>query len=91
MELEYKNSFVRDLDNIVNRQLNREVENIIQRIKSADEIHHIPRTKHLRNRMRGYKIELRVQTKIYWILCEVFGNKMILVQVKSEKWCKKNL
>ena len=91
MELTSHNSFYRDLDNTSNRELHHAIEHLSNKIRSAHSIVQIPGMKPLRNHAYGYKIELKVQSKIYWILCEAFHNKLIFVRLKSEVWCKKNL
>ena len=91
MELLFRNSFYRDWDELGSRNLNRAIQEISVRIKKIDTISQIPRMKQLRRSDYEYKIELRVQTKIYWILCDVSGNKIIFIRIKSETWCKKNI
>lgn len=92
MELRYRNSFYRDLDKIANRELRREIEKLILRISHAHVVSSIPRMKQLRNcNIYEYKIELRVQTKKYWILCDVHSTRIIFTRIKSESWCKANL
>lgn len=91
MELITKKSFLRDWDNIGGKGLNSAIEDLAKRISKADSVSQIPRMKHLRNGVRLFKIEIRVQTKIYWIICDVLSNKVQFVRVKSETWCKKNL
>lgn len=92
MELIFKNSFFRDLDKISNRELGRELEKLIHKITQARSSTSIPRIKHLRrSKEYEFKIELPVQTKIYWVLCDTIGNKITFIRIKSEAWCKNNL
>jgi len=92
VELKYRNSFFRDLDNISNRELSRNLENLIIKIQEAHTIGSIPRLKKLkRTKAFEYKIELQVQTKVYWILADVYSEQLEFVRIKSEAWCKKNL
>ncbi|MCG3166762.1 MAG: hypothetical protein POELPBGB_02544 [Bacteroidia bacterium] len=91
MELNIKNSFFRDWDNIDNKGLNRAVELIVQQVKKANMPSDVHRMKKLKGYTNKYKIEIRVHTKIYWILCESLGNKVMFYRLKSEDWCKKNL
>jgi 23S rRNA C2498 (ribose-2'-O)-methylase RlmM len=91
VELIIKKSFLRDWDNIGSKDLNRAIGDLVRRISHAHSITEISRMKHLRNRANRYKIEIRVQSKIYWIVCDVLNNKMRFVRIKSESWCKKNL
>ena len=91
MELRIRNSFFRDWDNISSRALNSEIETIIKIVKATNIVSGIPRMKKLINYSNKYKIELRLHTKIYWILCEKHGNKIDFYRIKSENWCKRNL
>jgi hypothetical protein len=92
MELRYRNSFFRDLDNISNRALGRTIENLIQKIEIADSPIGVPRLKRLKwTREYECKIELQVQTKTYWILADIHGKQLQFVRIKSEAWCKANL
>ena len=91
MELITKKSFLRDWDNIGNKGLNNAIEDLSKRIAKATSVTQIPRMKRLRNGAHQFKIEIRVQTKIYWIICIVLSNKVQFVRIKSETWCKKNL
>ena len=92
MELTYRNSFFRDLDNIGSREPSRQIEKLIQQIGKADSISSIHRIKQLkRSKEYEYKIELHVQTKIYWILCDVYNKRIEFIRIKSEVWCKNNL
>ena len=91
MELLFRNSFYRDWDELRSKNLNKAIQEITHRIKRMDSISQIPRMKQLRRSDYEYKIELRVQTKIYWILCDANGNKIIFTRIKSETWCKKNI
>ena len=91
VELISKNSFYRDWDDLKSKSLNRAIQDISMRIKQVHSITQIPRMKQLRCSQYEYKIELHVFTKIYWILCDVSGNKIIFTRIKSESWCKKNL
>lgn len=91
MELITKKTFLRDWDNIGSKDLNRAIEDLSKRISRAHSISEISRMKHLRSRAHGYKIEIHVQAKVYWILCDVLNNKVRLVRIKSEVWCKKNI
>jgi hypothetical protein len=91
VELVTKKSFLRDWDNIGSKGLNKSIEDIAKRITKVNSVSQIPRMKRLRNGAHLFKIEIRVQTKIYWIICDVLGNKVRFVRIKSETWCKKNL
>jgi hypothetical protein len=92
VELTFRNSFFRDLDNINSKGPNREIEKLIPKVISADSVFGIPRMKQLKHSKQfEYKIELRVQTKIYWILCDVHNDKVEFIRIKSETWCKKNI
>lgn len=91
MELHIRNSFFRDWKNISSRLLNKEIETITHKIRKAYSISDVFRMKKLIGSTNKYKIELRVQTKIYWILCQKFGNRIDFFRIKSEDWCKRNL
>lgn len=92
MELAFKSSFFRDLDKIASREPKRELEKLIHKISEAHLISSVPRAKQLRrSKEYEYKIELRVQRKIYWILCDVTESKITFIRIKSEAWCKNNL
>ena len=92
MELTFRNSFFRDLDNISSRESNRALQQLIDKISKAESLTAIPRLKQLK-RTRSYecKIELRVQSKIYWILCDAYSSRIEFIRIKSEAWCKNNL
>ena len=92
MDLTSRNSFFRDLDNIGSRTPNIEIAKLIRKIEQADSVLSVPRMKQLkRSRRFDFKIELKVQTKIYWILCNVYTDRIEFVRIKSEAWCKANL
>ena len=92
MELIYRNSFFRDLDSIGSREPSREIEKLIPKISKAYSVSTIPGMKQLkRSKEYEYKIELYVQTKIYWILCDIYDNRIEFIRIKSEVWCKNNL
>jgi len=91
VELKFKKSFIRDIDDIASSEPHKAIENLSQDIKKAHSISQIQRIKLLRQSKYEYKIELRVQTKIYWILCDVKGDTVLFLRIKSEAWCKKNL
>ena len=91
MDLNIRNSFFRDWDNIGSRELNREIESITHKVRKASSLSGINRMKKLLGYAHKYKIEIRAHTKIYWILCEVFGNRIDFYRLKSEDWCKKNI
>lgn len=92
MELIFKNSFYRDLDSIGSRAPNKEIEKLLLKILQAQTLPSIPGIKKLRpTKQFEYKIELKVQTKVYWILCDAYFDKIELVRIKSETWCKANL
>ena len=76
MELHIRNSFFRDWDNINSRALNSEIEIITHKVKKANAVAEVHRMKKLIGYTDKYKIELRVHTKIYWILCQRFGNRI---------------
>jgi len=92
VELTFRNSFFRDLDNIGSRAPNKEIERLIAIISKASSTSSVPRMKQLRHSKQfEYKIELKVQTKIYWILCDVHSGKIEFIRIKSEAWCKANI
>jgi hypothetical protein len=91
VELKFKKSFIRDIDDIGSKEPTRAIEELIRKIKEAKSIYQIQRAKALRQSKYEYKIELRVQSKIYWILCDIRGNIVLFLRIKSESWCKKNL
>lgn|GEM_PF-1398031 len=92
MELTFRNSFFRDFDQIDSIAPGREIEKLIHKISEASSVSSIPRMKQLKHtRQFQYKIELKVQTKVYWILCDVYANRIEFIRIKSETWCKANL
>ena len=91
MVLNFRNSFFRDWDNIDSKGLNREIESISKLVKVATAPSGVHRMKKLKGYTNKYKIELRVQTKTYWVLCEVSGARVEFYRLKSEVWCKRNL
>jgi len=91
VELEFKNSFFRDLDNIGSREPRKVVERLIFRINRASSISEVQGAKILRNHTHTYKIEFHVQSKTYWITCNVLKDKVMFLRIKSETWFKKNI
>ena len=93
MELNYKSSFLRDLDNIGNKYLLVAVSKKIQEVKSANSPAQISRLKRFKAYTdTWYKIEIRSEhnNKIYWILCTIKNNLMELRRIKSESYFKKH-
>jgi hypothetical protein len=92
MELSYKNSFFRDLSEYKSKSLKSALRNLIVIATSAKNLTSIPGLKRLkRTSAFEYKIELKVQSKIYWVLCDVTKDGIIFIRIKSEAWCKKQL
>ena len=91
MVLHIRNSFFRDWDNINSRELNSEIGIIASKVRGANGVSEVHRMKKLIGYSDKYKIELRIHTKIYWILCLKFGNRIDFYRIKSEGWCKRNL
>ncbi len=91
MELITKNSFLRDWDNIGGKDLNQHIAELAKRINRAKSISEIQGIKQLRSRRNSHKIEIRVQRKTYWIVCDILGSEIRFVRIKSETWCKNNL
>jgi hypothetical protein len=92
VELAFRNSFYQDFDNIGSRAPNKEIEGLFLKISRAQTLSSIPGIKQLRHTKRfQYKIELKVQTKVYWILCDAYSDRIELIRIKSETWCKANL
>ena len=93
MELNYKGSFLRDLDNISNKYLLIAVSKKIQEIKSANSTAQISRLKRFKAYTDiWYKIEIRSENnnKIYWILCTIKNNLLELRRIKPEIYFKKH-
>lgn len=91
MEVLVKGSFYRDWQQIKNKQLSKAIQDKIEEIELAQDTSHISRFKKLRKYVLTYKIELRSGKKIYWILCKIHDDKILLVRLKSEVYFKKNL
>ena len=92
MELNYKGSFLRDWKNCNNRNLTKALAEKIRMIENAKSLRSISHLKKLRVRKSGYKIEIKLSAnKIYWVLCEVRGDKIKFVRLKPEAYFKKNL
>ncbi len=92
MELRFRNSFFRDLSSINSREPGLAIEALLQKINKSKSLSSIPGLKRLkRTKQFEYKIELKVQTKIYWILCDAQRNHIEFIRIKSEVWCKKQL
>lgn len=91
MELLIRNSFYRDWDNISSKELSNTIQVLLNSIKKAQDISQIPHLKKLRKFELRYKIELKVQQKIYWIFCIVKVKRIEFVRIKSETFFKKNL
>ena len=91
MDLHIRDSFFRDWENISNRLLDKEMEALAHKVRKAYSVSDVYRMKKLIGSANRYKIELRIQTKIYWVLCQKFGNRIDFYRIKSEDWCKKHL
>ena len=93
MELNYKGSFFRDLDNISNRYLMIAIKKKIQEIASAKSLAHVSYLKRFKAYTdTWYKIEIHPEhnDKVYWILCIIKNNVLELRRVKSETYFKKH-
>ena len=93
MELSYKGSFFRDLDDINNRYLVLAIKEKINEIESVKKQEQISRLKQFRKRSKvWYKIEIHVKnnSKIYWMLCIIRKNNVELRRIKPESYFKKN-
>jgi len=92
MELNFKGSFFRDLNNIGNKYLLIAVKEKIEEAKRAKSSAQISRLKQLKTRKRvWYKIEVRTKhnNKIYWILCVVRKNLIEFRRIKPEMYFKR--
>lgn len=93
MELTFKGSFFRDLDDFKNKYLALAVKEKIKEIESAKKLSQISHLKQFRSRSKvWYKIEISVKQnrKIYWMLCTVRKNFVVLRRIKPETFFKKN-
>lgn len=86
-----KGSFYRDWKPIRNRTLSIAVRDKISEIESANSISQISHLKKLRKFTSTSKIEIYAGNKIYWILCKIQGNVIVLVRLKPESYFKKVL
>jgi hypothetical protein len=91
MQVVVKGSFYRDWQLVKNKKLSLAIQDKIEEIELATNTSQISRFKKLRKYVLTYKIELRSGNKIYWMLCKVFDDKIILVRLKTELYFKKNL
>ena len=92
MELNFKNSFFRDLAEYKSKSLKKALGELISSVLSAKSTNNISGLKRLkRTKSFECKIELKVQSKIYWILCDTNAGGLVFVRIKSENWCKKYL
>ena len=91
MELVIRGSFFRDWDNLLGRALNNAIKSKTDEIKAAKGISQISHIKKLRTRNIWYKIEIKTQQKVYWILCVIHKDKIEFVRLKPESFFKKNL
>lgn len=77
MELSYKGTFFRDLDNIDNRYVRFAVRKKIAEAGKAKNLNQIQNLKKLRMYETRYRIEIKIsEYKIYWILCTIVANKI---------------
>ena len=93
MELSFKGSFFRDLDVINNRYVATAIKEKITQIESAKKIAQISRLKQFRSRSKvWYKVEIVVKqnNKIYWMLCTIRNDAVVLRRIKPESYFKKN-
>jgi hypothetical protein len=91
MELIIRGSFFRDWDNLSGRALSKAIAEKTDEIRAAADVSHISHLKKLRTRNIWYKIELKSQRKVYWILCVIHKDKIEFVRLKPESFFKKNL
>ena len=93
MELNFKGSFFRDLDNINNRYLLLVVKKKRDEIISAKSISQISHLKRFRVRSNAWhKIEITPEhsDKAYWILCTIRNDVVEFRRLKPEGYFKKN-
>ncbi len=92
MELLFKNSFFRDLSEYKSKLLKKALSELLGTISIAKSVSSISGLKRLkRTNAFECKIELKVQAKAYWILCDVTSDGIVFIRIKSEAWCKKHL
>jgi hypothetical protein len=92
MELKFRNSFFRDLDNIKSQNLKTAIQKLLVKAQTASSPASISGMKQLkRTKAFEYKIELKVHTKVYWILCDIQKERIVFIRIKSEAWCKRQL
>ncbi len=91
MQVVVKGSFYRDWKKINNKRLSKVLRERIEEVESSKRIQQISHLKKLRNYSSRYKIEITIGKKIYWVLCIMWDNKMVLLRLKSETYFKKNL
>lgn len=92
MELSFKNSFFRDLAEYKSKSLKKALGVLISSVLSAKSTSNILGLKRLkRTKSFECKIELKVQSKVYWILCDATAQGIVFIRIKSETWCKKYL
>jgi hypothetical protein len=93
MELNFKGSFLRDLEKIQNKYLLKALSDKIREIKSAKNSTQISQLKKFKAyKSIWYKIEIHQEhgNKIYWLLCIIRKNKVEFRRIKTESFFKKN-
>lgn len=77
MELIFRPIFYREFDNIKNKDILKELQNIFHKIEKADSINEIGNLKKLRNYSHYYRIKIKISDKIDYRLVLMIRNKKV--------------
>ena len=81
MLVKYRESFIKDLKQIKNKQVKKQIEKTIKFVKSASALSEIPNVK----KLRGYKNFYRIRIGNYRIGFYLENNTLVFVRVLHRK------
>ncbi|OAG27544.1 type II toxin-antitoxin system RelE family toxin [Thermodesulfatator autotrophicus] len=81
MLVEYERSFLRDIKAIKDRNIKKDLENLILHVKKADSLHEIGQLK----KISGYKDYYRIRIRNYRIGIKLKGETLIFIRVLPRK------
>ena len=81
MQVKYRESFIKDLKQIKNKQVKKQIEKTIKLVKSASTLSEIPNVK----KLRGYKNFYRIRIGNYRIGFYLENNTLVFVRVLHRK------
>jgi len=81
MQVAYESAFLRDIKRIQNTKVHRQLQRIIERVKSAPDLQEIPNL----TKLRGYETFYRIRSGDYRVGIEVVNDTVIFVRFLHRK------